>query len=164
MTTDTLIQARPHNIALRAILLGGFTAGLCDFIYPSVRKIMAGGSWMEPWWGVAYGLLGERSKGGGLPMALLGASLHFFICISGAALLWLLVSRVKFIPRQWFVLGVLYGIAVLITMNYIVLPLSQIGRSIYPLSNIHVSAFWHIVLVGLPTAFFVSRGLKQSQA
>ena len=38
-------------------------------------------------------------------------------------------------------------------------PLSQIGRSIYPLNNMHVTAFWHIVLVGIPTAFFVSRGL-----
>ena len=35
--------------------------------------------------------------------------------------------------------------------------------SIYPLNNMHVSAFWHIVLVGIPTAFFISRGLKQSQ-
>jgi hypothetical protein len=68
------------------------------------------------------------------------------------------------IPRQWFVLGVLYGLAVLVTMNYIVLPLSQIGRSIYPLNNMHVTAFWHIVLVGIPTAFFVSRGVRQSQA
>jgi hypothetical protein len=23
----------------------------------------------------------------------------------------------------------------------------------------HVTAFWHIVLVGIPTAFFISRGL-----
>jgi hypothetical protein len=49
-------------------------------------------------------------------------------------------------------------------MNYIVLPLSQIGRSIYPLNNMHVTAFWHIVLVGIPTAFFVARGVRQSQA
>ncbi|HET9862386.1 MAG TPA: hypothetical protein VFP37_03025 [Steroidobacteraceae bacterium] len=163
MTTDTLVQTRSPNIALRAILLGGGIAGLFDFIYPSVRKIMAGGSWMEPWWGVAYGLLGERARSGGLPMALLGIALHFFICISGAALLWLLVSRVKIVPRQWIVLGVLYGIAVLMTMNFIILPLSQIGRPIYPWAQMHIHAFWHIVLVGLPTAFFVSRGLKQAQ-
>jgi hypothetical protein len=66
---------------------------------------------------------------------------------------------VKFVPRQWAVLGVLYGIAVLLTMNYVILPLSAIGRGIYPLEQLHIHAFWHIVLVGLPTAFFVSRAV-----
>jgi hypothetical protein len=164
MSSDTPIRTRTPHIAIRAILLGGGCAGLCDFIYPSVRKVMAGGSWMEPWWGVAYGLLGARARDGGVPMALLGIALHFFICISGAALLWWLASRVKIVPRQWPVLGVLYGIAVLLTMNFIILPLSQIGRPIYPWQDMHVHAFWHIVLVGLPTAFFVSRGLQRAQA
>jgi hypothetical protein len=151
-----------NNIALRSILLGGACAGLADFIYPTLRKVAAGGSWMDPWKGVASGLLGQAARDGGVEMALLGAALHFFICLSGAALLWLLTSRLKFIPRQWFVLGVLYGLAVLATMNYIILPLSQIGRSIYPLGNMHVTAFWHILLVGIPTAFFISRGLRRA--
>ena len=148
------------NRALRSILLGGFAAGLADFIYPTLRKVAAGGSWMDPWKGVASGLLGPAAREGGVGIALLGVALHFFICLSGAALLWLLASRVKLIPRQWFALGVLYGLAVLGTMNYIVLPLSRIGRSIYPLDHMHVTAFWHIVLVGIPTAYFVSRGLR----
>jgi hypothetical protein len=152
-----------NNIALRSILLGGFCAGLADFIYPTLRTVMNGGSWMKPWKGVASGLLGQAARDGGVEMALLGVALHFFICFSGAALLWLLVSRVKLIPRQWFVLGVLYGLAVLATMNYVILPLSQIGQPIYPLATLHVSAFWHIVLVGIPTAFFISRGLRQAQ-
>jgi hypothetical protein len=152
-----------NNIALRSILLGGFCAGLADFIYPTVRAVAGGGSWMKPWQGVASGLLGQAARDGGVGVALLGAALHFFIFFSGAALLWLLVSRARFIPRQWFVLGVLYGLAVLATMNYVVLPLSQIGRSIYPLETLHISAFWHIVLVGIPTAFFISRGLKRAQ-
>ena len=95
-------------------------------------------------------------------MVALGLALHYFICISAAALLYLLVSRVKFVPRQWIVLGVLYGIAFLLTMNYVIVPLSAIGRSIYPPEILHIQAFWHIVLVGLPTAFFVTRALKQA--
>jgi len=47
-------------------------------------------------------------------------------------------------------------------MNYVILPLSAIGRGIYPLENIHVTAFVHILLVGWPTAFFISRALQQS--
>lgn len=152
-----------NNIASRSIALGGFCAGLADFIYPTLRKVASGGSWMDPWKGVASGLIGKAARDGGVEIALLGVALHFFICLSGAALLWLLVSRVRLIPRQWLVLGVLYGLAVLATMNYVILPLSQIGRSIYPLDNMHVTAFWHIVLVGIPTAFFISRGLRRAQ-
>jgi hypothetical protein len=46
-------------------------------------------------------------------------------------------------------------------MNYVILPLSAIGRSIYPLENLHVTAFGHIMLVGLPTAWFISRALRR---
>jgi len=150
------------NPALRGILLGGFFAGLADFIYPTVKTVMAGKPWVQPWKGVASGLLGQRARDGGLEMVVLGAALHWFICISAAALLYLVVSRVKWLPRQWIALGCLHGIGVLLTMNYVILPLSAIGRGIYPLEQLHVHAFWHIVLVGLPTAFFVSRALKVS--
>jgi len=144
----------------RAILLGGFLAGLADTIYPTVKTVMGGGQWFQPWKGVASGLLGKAARDGGMEMVALGLALHYFICISAAALLYVLVSRVKFVPRQWIVLGILYGIAFLLTMNYVILPLSAIGRGIYPLEQLHIHAFWHIVLVGLPTAFFVTRAVK----
>ena len=148
------------NTALRGILLGGFFAGLADWIYPTVRTVMSGGSWMRPWKGVAGGLLGQAGRDGGLGMVALGTSLHFFICIVAAAVLYLVVSRLKFLPRNWLLLAVIHGIAVLLTMNYIILPLSAIGRGIYPLNQLHIHAFWHIVLVGLPVGYFVARALK----
>ena len=158
----TAAAAAPSNYKLtppRAILIGGFLAGLADTIYPTVKTVMAGKPWFSPWKGVAYGLLGPTARDGGMEMVALGLALHYFICIAAAALLYLLVSRVKFVPRQWIVLGILYGIAFLLTMNYVILPLSAIGQGIYKLEELHVHAFWHIVLVGLPTAFFVTRAL-----
>ena len=151
------------NTSTRNVLLGGFLAGLADFIYPTVKTLMAGGPWWRPWKGVASGLLGQAARDGGLEMAILGAALHFFICISAAFILWFVVSRVKFLPRHWVPLAIIHGLAVLVTMNYVIVPLSQIGIVLYPLNNLHVSAFWHIVLVGIPTAFFVSRALLRSQ-
>ncbi len=161
-SAEAIAPTSSNNAALRGILLGGFAAGLADFIYPTVKTVMAGGSWMRPWKGVASGLIGKAAHDGGIGMVILGASLHFFICLVAAALLYFIVSRVRWLPRQWFVLGILYGIAFLAVMNYVILPLSAIGRGIYPLETIHVTAFWHTVLVGWPTAFFVSRALKQS--
>jgi hypothetical protein len=159
---DTIQSAHSNNSALRGILLGGFFAGLADFIYPTVKTVMAGGSWMRPWKGVASGLFGKVAQERGIGMVVIGIALHFFICFVAAALLYFITSRVKWLPRQWIVLGILYGIAFLAIMNYVILPLSAIGHGIYPLENIHVTAFVHILVVGWPTAFFISRALKQS--
>lgn len=160
-TTAATVTSSNYRITpLRGILLGGFLAGLADTIYPTVKTVMAGKAWWTPWKGVASGLLGQTARDGGMEMVALGLALHYFICISAAALLYFIVSRVKWLPRQWIALGCLHGIAVLLTMNYVILPLSAIGRGIYPLEQLHIHAFWHIVLVGLPTAFFVTRALK----
>jgi hypothetical protein len=160
-TAETTTESNYRLTPLRGILLGGFCAGLADTIYPTVKTLMAGGEWFRPWKSVASGLLKQTARDGGMEMVALGLALHYFICISAAALLYLLVSRLKWLPRQWIVLGVLYGIAFLLVMNYVILPLSAIGHGIYPLEQLHIHAFWHIMLVGLPTAFFVTRALKQ---
>ena len=144
----------------RNVLLGGSLAGLADFIYPTVKALMAGNPWFKPWKGVASGLLGQAARDGGVEMAILGALLHFFICISAAFILYFVVKNVKFLPRHWVPLAIIHGLAVLVAMNYVIVPLSQIGIVLYPLKTLHISAFWHIVLVGIPTAFFVSRALR----
>jgi len=143
------------------ILLGGFLAGFCDFITPSVQFVMKGGEWYQAWKGVASGIFGSAAREGGAGMVVVGMASHWFICIGAAAILYLVASRLKFIPRQWILLGIIHGIAVLLMMNYVILPLSAIGKSIYPLETIYVPMFWHIVLVGLPTAFFVARALPR---
>ena len=162
MNTDASIHASASTQALRGILLGGFFAGLADFVYPTVKTVMAGGSWMQPWKGVASGLLGKAAFEGGIGIVALGIALHFFICFVAAALLYVIASRLKWLARHWVLLGILYGIGFLAVMNYIILPLSAIGRGIYPLETIHVSAFVHILVVGWPTAFFISRALRAS--
>lgn len=159
-TVETI--STPNHSPGKLVMLGGFLAGLADFIYPTVRTVMAGKPWTQPWKGVAGGLLGQRAREGGMEMVVLGAGLHWFINIVAAFILYWVVSRVKFLPRQWLLLACMHGIAVLLTMNYVILPLSAIGRGIYPLEQLHVHAFWHIVLVGLPVGFFVARALRKS--
>lgn len=160
MNTDVTVGAMPSSRALQGILLGGFFAALVDFIYPTLKTVMAGGSWMQPWKGVASGLLGKAAFEGDIGIVVLGIALHFFICLVAAALLYVIASRMQWLARHWVLLGILYGIAFLVVMNYIILPLSAIGRGIYPLDTIHVSAFVHILVVGWPTGFFISRALR----
>jgi hypothetical protein len=162
-TTDFLPATNYNRNAWRYVLLGGFLAGVADFIYPTLKTVMAGGAWTRPWLGVATGLLGRQAQQGGIGTVLLGVSLHFLICLAAAALLYLIVKSVKWLPRHWIALAIGHGIGVLLVMNYVILPLSGIGQSIYKLEDMHVHAFWHILLVGLPTGFFVARALKSAR-
>lgn len=160
-TAAATLSASNHSPA-KQVLLGGFLAGLADFIYPTVKTVMAGGAWTQPWKGVAGGLIGGAAREGGLGVVALGAGLHWFINIAAAFIFYWVIGRLKFVPRQWLLLACLHGIAVLLTMNYVILPLSAIGRGIYPLDQLHIHAFWHIVLVGLPVGFFVARALRKT--
>jgi hypothetical protein len=42
--------------------------------------------------------------------------------------------------------------------------MSLAGRPIYPVQTLPIKAFWHIVLVGLTTSWFVARALKAAPA
>jgi hypothetical protein len=71
-SAETTVPApRYNNPELRGILHGGFSAGSADFIYPTVKTVMAGGSWMRPWKGVASGLFGPVAHEGDLGMVLI---------------------------------------------------------------------------------------------
>ena len=152
----------PNNNARTLVFLAGFTAGLADFLFASIKRATSGGSWMDPWKGVAGCLIGPAARDGGFGMVLLGAALHFFICFVAAALLYFILK--KALPRQWLLVAVVYGIVFMLVMNYVVAPLSFAGRPIYKPEILPITAFWHIVLVGLTSAWFVTRALKPAPA
>jgi hypothetical protein len=146
------------------VLLAGFTAGLADFLFASITRVMSGGSWMDPWKGVAGCLIGKAAREGGFEIVLLGIALHFFICFAAAAMLYFILKKAPSLPRRWLLVAVVYGIVFMLVMNYVVAPLSRAGRSIYPVETLPINALWHIVLVGLTSAWFVTRALKPAPA
>jgi len=158
MNTATTTNHSARNL----VLLAGFTAGLADFLFASITRTMNGGSWMDPWKGVAGCLIGAAAREGGIGVVLLGVALHFFICFVAATLLYFILKKVPALPRQWLLVAVVYGIVFMLVMNYVVAPLSLARRTIYPVETLPVNAFWHIVLVGLTSAWFVTRALRRA--
>jgi len=157
-------ESTTNNHARNLVLLAGFMAGLADFLFASITRVMNGGSWMDPWKGVAGCLIGEAAREGGFEIVLLGIALHFFICFAAAAMLYFILKKAPSLPRQWLLVAVVYGIVFMLVMNYVVAPLSRAGRSIYPVETLPINAVWHIVLVGLTSAWFVTRALKPAPA
>ena len=146
----------------RTILLAGFAAGFADYLYATLRAVFAGGSAWGPWISVARGLIGPAARDGGIEIALLGIALHFFIMFGAAAIFYVVVKRLPWFARRPWVAGVLFGIGFLAVMNWVVLPLSHIGRPVYSgTTGLLNAAFLHIVLAGLPIAWTTTLRLRQ---
>lgn len=153
----------PHPVA-RGILLGGLVSGLIDFVYATSQAAFKGRSMLLPWKGVASGLLGAAARDGGAGVALLGVVFHFLFTFSAAAILSLIVSRLPWFTRRPLITGVLFGFGFLLVMNYVILPLSAIGRPIYVGQGFLTAIFGHVIMIGLPVAWFVTRGVRVAMA
>lgn len=105
---------------------------------------------------VAAGLTGSRPGGAGLAAA--GLALHFVIAFGAAAVFVMASRRWPALLRRPWLTGPLYGLAVFLVMQYVVIPLSAIGRFPGPwtATTLQVIAL-HLFVVGLPIALAARR-------
>ena len=107
---------------------------------------------------VARGMIGARAATGGLGTAALGLGLHFVIACGAAAVYYTASRKWPALNRRPVVSGVLYGVVVWLVMNYVVVPLSAIGRWPTFTGVTAIIIVVHMLFVGLPIALVVSRG------
>jgi hypothetical protein len=144
--------------ALRTILLAGLIAGVLDISYVFIYYHQA-----DPFAilrGIATGLLGPGAREGGLGTAALGLACHFVIALGAAAVFYAASRRLAALRRRPWLVGPLYGVAVWLFMNLVVLPLDANPPKNFPASNWPVILIAHLGCVGLPIALMVSRSSK----
>jgi hypothetical protein len=144
--------------AWRAWVYAGVTIGVLDILDAFVFFWLRSG--VRPvriLQSVASGVLGKGAYTGGTQAAALGLALHFVIAFTIAGVFILLSRRFPFLRRPVLVWGPLYGIAVYLVMNQVVVPLSQAAHGAKPLPVIVNGVLIHILAVGLPSAWFASR-------
>jgi uncharacterized membrane protein YagU involved in acid resistance len=113
--------------------------------------------------GIASGVLGRNAFSMGHRAALLGLFFHFFIAFS-ATTVFLLAARKLPLARHPFLNGALFGVALYIVMNYIVLPLSKIGlRPTPPLVPLINGIAALVFCIGIPLALIARRCVSQQQ-
>lgn len=146
---------RPKDYQI--ILYAGLLAGVLDITAAFVTWGVRGVSPIRILHSIASGLLGAEARNGGLKTAALGLVLHFIIATGAAAVFYLASRMFKFL-LQWFVLcGLLYGVAVYVFMNSVVLPLSAVKSKGYPAwPEIMLGLIVHMLCVGLPIALVVN--------
>ena len=152
--TATLVQS-PSLI--KVITGTGLLVGTLDIADAIVFYGLRGVSAIRILQGIAFGLIGPSAFTRGMGSTALGLLLHFLIATTVAAI-YLLASRSLPLSRHPWLFGTLYGIAVYIVMNYVVLPLSHVGlRPLPPLIPFINGVAALILFVGIPTALIARR-------
>jgi hypothetical protein len=144
-------SSEAHNAVL-AIVVGGLVAGTLDL--GQAIPLFGAGIPLA----IAAGLLGPQAFHGGAPTYLLGVLLHFFIALSVAAIYFAVSRKLRFMAKHWLVCGLFFGAAVELVMRLVVLPLSQLhATGPYEYRDLVLGLVVHMVVVGLPIAFCVTR-------
>ena len=96
---------------------------------------------------------------GGLATAALGVVFHFLIATTAAAVFYLASRKLKFMVQNAIPSGLLYGVAVYIFMNYIVLPMSayHVKIAFPPVAVLIRDVTILMFLVGLPISLMVRK-------
>ena len=142
----------------QAILWGGVIDGALDITAAFLSSGLRGVSPVRVLQSVASGVLGAAAFKGGSGAAALGLGLHFLIAFGAATVFWLASRKLTWMVRQPAVAGLLYGIAVYLFMNLLVLPLSAIAFT--PSHAPRVIATQALIImfcIGLPIALIARR-------
>jgi uncharacterized membrane protein YagU involved in acid resistance len=145
---------------LQAIVLATLICGILDAAAASTQAMTLGISPRRVWQGVASGLLGSRALQAGRSTAALGLVLHFFIAFIISTIYVLAAERLPFLLQHALLAGALYGIAVYLVMNYIVLPLSRRAKRPFNLKFAATQLVIHIVIVGWSIALSARHVLR----
>ncbi len=125
MTTSALPVAGKSLPTSRAILYGTLAVGILDFLDATLFfGIYLKVGVQRVWQSVASGLLGQKAFEGGLPTAVLGVFLHFFIAFGIVTVYYLVSRKLRFLRQRPLLWGLLYGVAVYFIMSLVVVPLS----------------------------------------
>jgi Na+/proline symporter len=140
-----------------AIVAGGLAAGVLDILAAFALAGSRGGSPVRVLQFIASGVLGAGAFQGGAPVAALGLFLHFVIA-TGAAAVFVAASRIwPRLTREAIVAGSLYGVAVWLVMNQVVVPLSRVAQRPPAPGAMALMIGIHVVCVGLPIALAARR-------
>jgi uncharacterized membrane protein YagU involved in acid resistance len=131
-------------------------AGTLDILSAAVYTMIAGKQPINMLKGLASAVLGDDAVKGGIEVALAGLALHFAIMAVIVAVYLAAANRIPVLKTGWIAAGIAYGFGVWLVMNYIVLPPRFGWHPFQPLGLVE-QLFSHVVLVGLPIAWFARK-------
>jgi hypothetical protein len=142
------------HATVRAILTAGIIAGTIDIgaacVIHSVGPVVILKA-------IAGGILGPASYRGGAAVAALGLALQWLMSWIIAAVYIVAASNRAILRSRWILSGLAYGAIVYVVMNFVVVPLSAVGRRPSFTAVTFVGNLLAMFLFGLIIAFVDKR-------
>ncbi len=136
---------------VRAVLLGGFSAGTADIGAACLIYFTAPMVIMKA---IAGGLIGPASFQGGAATAALGLALQWLMSCLIAAIYVVATLKWPMLRRRWIASGLAFGAVVFGVMNYGVAPLSAIGKFPAFTVALFIANLVAMLMFGLIITFF----------
>ena len=149
----------------RAILAGGFVAGLLDLLFAIVFAATHGVTPLRLLQTIASGWMGQAAYAGGTPAGALGLASHFVLALLWAALFCAAVRHRPIWLARPLLPSIAFGVLVFLVMRLVVLPLSAYPRPVTfkPLSTA-LDLGSHVFLFALPIVVAARRALRAATA
>ncbi|WP_312163493.1 hypothetical protein [Phenylobacterium sp.] len=143
-----------------AIVLGGIVAATLDL---GAAMLISGASLPSILQFISSGLLGQAAFSGGTATVLLGAALQEAMGLIIAMVFVLASLALPWLRRRWAAAGLAYGVVIYGVMNYVVMPLSGVGR--VPKFSIEglVKNGLAMLAFGLIVAWFAQRHVRDAE-
>jgi NADH:ubiquinone oxidoreductase subunit 6 (subunit J) len=143
--------------SLLTILSIGLFAGTLDIADNLIFNQLRGITPKMVFQYIASGLIGMQALRGGLPSVALGVAIHYTIALIWTAVFYAASRKLAILSRRPVISGLVYGGAIYLVMNFIVLPLSGVP---HPRSAVTIASRVNAVLallffIGLPISLLV---------
>jgi uncharacterized membrane protein YagU involved in acid resistance len=152
--------------AFDTILYGGLVVGILDMLFAfTFYGLILGAPPLRIFQSVAAGLLGRTAAyEGGMKTFVLGILLHYVVATCIATVYYAATRLFPALLRYTVISGLIYGMIAYLGMNYVVAPLSAIGRRSAPprIPIFLTEIIGHAFLVGLPLALLARRSAKKN--
>ncbi len=148
------MKARPLSILKTGIIVGSFDI-LAAFLLVLIRtgKLQVFNIFKF----IASGIFGKDASTGGLKMIIAGFILHYTIALLFTGLFFWLYPKLNLGSRDKWITGLVYGVLIWITMNIVVLPLSNVVHRPFSLSNALINIGILVLCIGIPLSLFTRR-------
>jgi len=150
--TELRVPRQTETMALRTILVAGLICGTLDGL---CALGLSAGRFVRLFRFLASGLLGPKAFEGGMATVALGIAVHFSVALGAAAVFFWASRALPFMIEQAVLCGVLFGVLVHVFMNFVVIPLSAIGRRPFNARAFVMQLLVHMIVVGPSIALTV---------
>jgi len=152
------IDASKKPRAFVPILAGGLIAATIDIVFAcTYHGLRSGVAPVRILQSIASGWLGKASFDGGLGSAALGFASHYGILIIAAAIFYAVSRRFRFLIDRPMLSGMIFGVGIYCTMNFIIVPLSAAPQFKSTLVGTLSDLTVHVLLLGPAIAFSIRR-------